>query len=559
MSRFINKKESFKVDDPNCLSECMAFIEDELRVAGVASKLVLRSVMLSEEVIVSLLEKADKGSEIRLQIKRIIGDATIHISSKGEAHDVFESEREIRITEELGDEETQAAIRAIMLNSLGENLKTNHKDGITRVRIKVAESENSMVRRTVIALALGLLFGLLLKFAMPAAAASAISTYALAPVKTMFMNALMIIVAPVIFFSIVTCISGFGNLSELGRVGVRVMGIYTFTSVVAIVIGFVTSKFLNPGTFGAALTENLDTPDISVDTNVDTSLLSTIVNIVPANFVKPFLENSTLQIIFLAVICGIAVGMIGEYTSILKDFFAACNSLFLTITTLIAKFIPLAVFCSVSLMMAQLGVKSFVSMLGYFGAILVGISCMLATYGLLVLLLGKVSPVMFFKNNREGMLTSFSLASSSAAMPTNMRTCTDKMGISSKVCSFSIPLGATVNMDGVCISLTITGLYLAKMYGVQVNSAMILSLAVTIILLSLGCPGVPGSGFVCLGVVLSQLGVPIEAIGLIMAINPFVDMFTTMSNTTGDVVAALITANKEGLLDREVFYDKKAV
>ena len=130
-----------------------------------------------------------------------------------------------------------------------------------------------------------------------------------------------------------------------------------------------------------------------------------------------------------------------------------------------------------------------------------------------------------------------------------MRTCTDKLGISPKVCSFSIPLGATVNMDGTSILLTVGGLFLARAYGVAVPGSALVSLSVTVILLSLGAPGVPGSSLVCLGLVLEGLGVPIEAIGLIMGINPIIDMLATMSNTTGDVAASLIVARSEGLLD----------
>ena len=144
-------------------------------------------------------------------------------------------------------------------------------------------------------------------------------------------------------------------------------------------------------------------------------------------------------------------------------------------------------------------------------------------------------------------------------MPENLKTCTDKLGISPKVCNFSIPLGATINMDGTCISLVLTGLYLAKMYGVNVPGSALPALALTIILLSLGCPGVPGSGLVCLGIVLNQIGVPISAIGLVIAIDPVLDMFDTMSNTTGDIACATIVASKEGLLDRKILNDPESV
>ena len=397
-----------------------------------------------------------------------------------------------------------------------------------------------------------------MKFAMPDAMCTATCDYLLSPVSSMFMSALKIVIAPVVFFSIVSCISSFGDLSELGRIGARVMGMYLITTVIAVFMSYGLSIILNPGKFGAALAMG-GMESVDVNTDVDTSLLHTIINIVPDNLVKPFLEADTLQLIFLAVLIGVAVGRIGKYTPVLSEFFEACNSLFLTLTTIIANFIPVAVFCSVALMLVNLGGESFISVFGFFATVVAAIFIMLIVYGLLILILTGLNPITFYKKNREGMITSFTLSSSSAAMPVNIRTCTDKLGISPKVCNFSIPLGATINMDGTCIGLVIGGLYLAKMYGVEVPTAMIAPLALTIILLSLGCPGVPGSGLVCLGIVLNQLGVPVEAMGLIIAINPIRDMFSTMSNTTGDVACALITASKEGLLDKEIYNDMSRV
>ena len=302
------------------------------------------------------------------------------------------------------------------------------------------------------------------------------------------------------------------------------MAVYLMTTVIAVLLALGISRVLQPGAFGFALAMGENTGALSVDLNIDTSLLHTIINIVPSNYLSPFLESNTLQIIFLAVLCGAAVGLAGEHTATLQEIFEAFNSLFLTITTLLSRLIPLVVFCSVSLMIKNMDGKSLVSILGYAGLILISLFCMIFIYGLLVLILGRLNPIIFFKKNREGMLTSLTLSSSSAAMPTNMQTCTDKLGISPKVCSFSIPLGATINMDGTCVFLTITGLFLARAYGVAVPGSTIVSLAITIILLSLGCPGVPGAAAVCLGIVLTNLGVPVEASGLVMGVIPFLDM-----------------------------------
>ena len=273
----------------------------------------------------------------------------------------------------------------------------------------------------------------------------------------------------------------------------------------------------------------------------------------PSNFLNPFVESDTLQVIFLAVICGIAVGMIGEYSSVLKEFFEACNSLFLTITSLITRLIPLVVFCSMALTIAEMGGTSILPVLGMTGLQILCIACMLVVYGLMILVMARLNPLKFFRKNRGAMLTSFSLMSSSAAMPTNMKSCTDNLGISPKICSFSIPLGATVNMDGTCMMLTVGSLFLARAYGVEITGAMLVSLCITNILLSLGAPGLPGVGLICLGVALNSIGVPIEGIAMIMGIYQIINMFNTMSNTTGDAAVTLIVAKTEGLVDTDVY------
>ena len=559
MKYFINSKIKIRPVEVSSISECLEFIEKELKKAGVSTRLAVRAEITSEEMLLRLIENSTGEGSIRIQIKRMFGDTVINMSVKGNEFDLYGGKKELsEDIEDIEDEDAQSVIRTFLLKANDSNLKYSHKDGVNSVRIMTGQSTVSSIKLTMGALALGILFGLILKFIMPEALCAGVCDYLLTPVSTVFMNALKIVIAPVVFFSIVTCISGFGDLSELGRIGARVMGMYLLTTVIAVVMSFFVTMLLSPGRFGAALAMQ-GGQAVDINTNVDTSLLNTIINIVPSNFIQPFLESDTLQLIFLAVVVGIAVGRIGEYTPVLSGIFEACNSLFLTVTSMIAKFIPAAVFCSISLMLVNLGGSSFLTMLGYFCTNVIEILIMMAIYGILVLVMARVNPAVFFRKIRQSMLTSFTLCSSSAAMPENLKTCTDKLGISPKVCNFSIPLGATINMDGTCISLVLTGLYLAKMYGVNVPGSALPALALTIILLSLGCPGVPGSGLVCLGIVLNQIGVPISAIGLVIAIDPVLDMFDTMSNTTGDIACATIVASKEGLLDRKILNDPEAV
>ncbi len=552
--RFINKKKSIPCKNADALAESLQFVEETLDELGVSKKLSMRTVLLAEEIIPQFIHNAETGADLRIHIQRSLGDASVSIQASGRNFDPLDVPGEkAELLGQMEDAEAEQAIRSILLKSQGDNLKITHRGGKNHARILVGKSDRSMMLWTGIALILGLFFGFVISSVFPPELSEGLSTCVLKPVKTVFMNALNMVIGPVVFFSIACCISQFKNLAELGRIAVKILVCYTVTTVIAVFLSILLFPVTDPGQFGFALTLDSGTEKVSVDTNRDTSILSMIVNIVPSNFVKPFLESDTLQIIFLGLLCGIAAGMIGKYAPMLQDFLEACNSLFLTITTIITRFIPLAAFCSSTLMMANIGGESIIYVLGFAGTTLMILACMLVIYGLLILVLGRLNPLKFYYNNREGMLTSLTLSSSSAAMPVNIKTCTEKMGISPKISNFSIPLGATINMDGTSIVLVTSTLFLTKAYGVVIPESMYMSIVIMIILMSLGCPGVPGAALVCLGIILEGLGVPIEAIGLIMGILPIVDMCATMSNTTGDVAMSLIVARSEGLLDLKKF------
>ena len=536
-------KKNFPADSENLLGDVADFVKDSMARLGVSRKLGGKVMLLSEESVVQLLRSAPQGSVLRVLVKRHFGETSITLSMPGDEYDPYEAP----------EEESEDSIRALLFRSFGENYKYRNRKQVNQVTIQAGQSEQSMLRMTLFALLIGVLFGFLAKFVLPGSVTNAISDYALTPIKTIFMNSLKIIIAPVVFFSIATSLSQYKNISELGRLGAKVFGMYLLTTVIAILLGFGVFSLFRPGEVGFALTGETQVAAVAVEAGASTSIIDTIVNIVPSNFLKPFVESETLQLIFLGVICGVAIGKIGQYSAGLRVAFDALNSFFLTVTSIFTKMIPVAVFASVSLLITGMDGSSLLTVLGFTGVMILALLLMICVYGLLVLGLGRLNPITFFRNCWESMLTSFTLCSSSAAMPTNMRTCTEKMGISPKVSSFSIPLGATINMDGTCIYLVITSLFLARAYNVEIPASAIFSLAVTIILLSLGAPGVPGMGLICLSTVLAQINVPLEAIGLVIAVESFLDMFITMSNTTGDVAASLIVARSEKLVNEEIY------
>jgi Na+/H+-dicarboxylate symporter len=539
------------------LGRALNYVESELVKYKLNRRDRMMAMLTAEETIVSLMEHAPENAEIELSFTKFFGNVTLSVRAPGEPFDVSESTNLLADAEADGiDADMEHAIRGLVLRAQGDTLRYKNKSHRNTMQILVKRSDRMQLYLTLGALLASILLGTIFKAVLPSEVQNGLNANLLTPIKTMFLNALKMIIGPVVFFSIVSCLSQFDSLRDLGKIGAKVMGMYLFTTLLAVLVGLGTFFLIRPG--DASLTAFVtDAANATIETASSTniSIRDTIVNIVPSNFVKPFLEADMLQIIFMAVLCGAAVGMIGDYSKPLRDFFEACNQLFLKITTIIVKVIPLAVLCSMTSLVMTTGNEMLFAIMSFVGTFVLALVLMLCVYALLVLIFARLNPIPLLKKHAPTMLTNFSLASSNAAMPFNIESC-KKLGISSKVCSFSIPLGATVNMDGSCIYMAVAGLFLANVFGVKIDGSALFSMVFSIIVLSIGAPGIPGSGLVCLSVLLVQLGVPAEAISLIMGIDSILGMFRVAVNSTGDVAVSLIVAKTEHLLDIETY--KKA-
>ena len=531
-----------------------SFVESFFQKAGIRGKEKARAMLIVDEAVGSLYEHRS-GTEDRMHVRasKWFGNTTIELSMRGNAYDLSEEIASATLSdEEEISQETQSVIRNILLRSKAEDLKYSHRNGTNYIRITVDRSRNAFLFQTLGAMVIAVIIAILLDIFAPEGFNKALDSYLLIPVKTIYLNALKMVVAPVVFFSIVSCIVQFSDLSELGRIGGKTIACYLFTTVIAVGVGLGAFYLFQPGDASLAR-KTVSDVSAAASQSMTVSLKDTIVGIVPSNFLNPFLESNMMQLIFLAVVCGIATGLIGKYSGILKDLFQACNDLFLKITTLFIRMMPVAVFCSIASMMLTLGYDSILSVLSMVGTFLFGLLMMMCLYCLMIMIGGRISPIPFVKKYAPVMLQVFSMASSNASIPINMDACEKKLGISRKVYSLSIPLGATLNMDGTCIHLAVFSLALARVFGVPVTDGGIFSLIISIIVLSIGAPGVPGSGLICLSVLLTQLNVPVEALGLVMGIDAFMGMFRCMSNCLGDVAVSTIVARTEGEIDMKVY------
>lgn len=550
-------KRKFEADSKN-ISELTEFVRENLEKYGIKKKDRIKVMLAVEEAAGSLLKhnivpEGSSSGDIYVMVKAKLGNVNIELSAKGEEYSLADNMSSAALDsdgEQVDD--IQESIRNIILGSMTDNIKYRNKNGINYIRMTVIRSKQAFLYQTLGAMGAAVILGLIFSSAFPAELNSTMNSMIFAPVKTVYMNALKMIVAPVVFFSIISCIVQFSDLSALGRIGGKIIGMYLFTTGLAICVGISVFYLIKPGDASLAASLVADASKITSET-VNVSIKDTLVGIVPSDIINPFLKSDMLQLIFMAVLCGVATGLIGKYSSMLIELFSACNDLFLKVTTMIIKVMPIAVFCSIMSMMLTMGIKTIFSVLGMFGTFLLGLFIMMVVYSLLMVLIGRLNPLPFIRKYAPFMLQVFSLASSNASIPVNMEACEKKIGISKRIYSLSIPLGATLNMDGTCVHLAVFALALAKTYGVEINGAAMLSMVISIVVLSMGAPGIPGSGLICLSVLITQMNVPVEGIGLVMGIDSLCGMFRTMSNCLGDVAVSTIVAKSENELDMEVY------
>ena len=531
------------------IPEAVDFIKASMERRKVARRDVLRTMMLAEEVLDRLIEHAPAGAPVTLEAGGRFGSVVLRITVAGEPFDIDSLGDQRQKLDSAGyDEEANDAIRRMMQKLIGNRLECQNRRGVNHVVLRGRRSPYEGLIHTLIALALGLAAGLLIKFALPGSA-KAISENLFTPVYTVFMNALKMIVGPLVFCSVASSIADFGDLKALGRIAARVVAMYLITSVLAIGVGLLTYRVFPIGSpaLASAVTDAADAT-IAKGASVTISLRDTLVGIVPTDIITPFQKSDMLQLIFMATILGMAAAILSSSKPGLRKALNTLNSAFSLITGKLVAFIPLVVFCSMAKMMIAMELSSLAGVLAWVPVVYAGDVLMIGVY----LLLARANPVKFLSKYYPAMLAAFTLSSSNAALPSSVKQC-EKLGVSERVYSFSLPLGATINMDGSCITLVISALFMARIFGIPVTGGVLLSLFIAIMVLSVGSPGVPGGNLVCLALLIPQIGIPAEAISLVMGLYPLVSMMQTCANVTGDAVVTTIVARHEGLLDEKQY------
>ena len=392
----------------------------------------------------------------------------------------------------------------------------------------------SLAMQIFIALVLAIAAGLLLQ-----KHAQFAETY-IKPFGTIFLNLLKFIVVPIVLFSIMCGIISMRDIKKVGAIGLKTVVYYMCTTAFAITIGLIGGNLFKK------MFPVIATTDLSYQVGEKTSLMDTIVNIFPSNFISPMAEANMLQVIVMALLIGFAIILVGEEKN--TRIITACNDLndvFMKCMEMILKLSPIGVFCLLCLVVAANGATIIGSLaMVLLAAYVCYIVHAVVVYSFAVKTIGGISPLTFFKEMLPAIMFAFSSASSVGTLPINME-CTEKLGTSREISSFILPLGATINMDGTAIYQGVCAIFIASCYGIHLTLPQMLTIIFTATLASIGTAGVPGAGMVMLAMVLTSVGLPVDGIALVAGVDRIFDMGRTTVNITGDASCCVIVSNLE--------------
>lgn len=368
-----------------------------------------------------------------------------------------------------------------------------------------------------------------------------------------FIASLKMLVVPLVFVSLVCGTSSLKDISTLGRLGGKTVLFYLVTTALAITLALTMGTIFQPGA-GA---------DLSAATTFASkeapSLGDVIVGMFPTNPISSMAQGNTLQIIVFAILFGVAISAAGKPGERIAALFVDLNAVIMKLVALLMNIAPYGVFFLMAKLFTGLGLDAIYNLLGYFLVLSATLLLHgLVTYSVMLKAFSGLSPIVFLKKMEDAVMFAFSTASSNATIPVTMETATKRLGVNNKVASFTVPLGATINMDGTAIMQGVATVFIAQAFNIDLTMSDYLAVIMTATLASIGTAGVPGVGLIMLAMVLNQVGLPVEGIALIMGVDRLLDMIRTAVNITGDSVVTCIVAKSENEMNIDVFNNPKA-
>ena len=366
--------------------------------------------------------------------------------------------------------------------------------------------------------------------------------------SAIFVNLLKLLIVPLVFFSLVSGISSLTSMTSLGNISFKTIALYLSTTAVAVSLSLIVGSIFKPG---AGYSSNIAPPEKLPEGQ---GIYETILDVFPSNIIEAMAQNQMLAVVFFSILFGLALNKTNHLTGNFSEAFEKLNTVFMQLVIMIISFAPIGVFCLIGKFVITDGLDIFQEAFKY---VILLISVLIihafVTYSLILKIFTNLNIWTFFKKMKEVAIFAFSTSSSAATIPVTLKAVQDDLGVNKNVASFVIPVGATINMDGTAIMQGMATIFIAQMSGIDLTLIQYVQVVILAVVTSIGTAAVPSAGTITLVIILQQFGLPLEAIGIILAVDRILDMLRTSVNVTGDAAIACIVADSEDLLDKDIF------
>ncbi len=403
----------------------------------------------------------------------------------------------------------------------------------------------SFTKKIIVSMILGIIFGVLINMIdVSQSSTHSIIINGLDLVSHLFLSALKLIIIPLIFFSIVCGIVSLSEDVSISRLGIKTISLYLVTTIIAISLGLLFASLISY--------EPVLVTDLNSEINVKD--IQSENNFFPSNIFKSMVDGNIIHLLIFSILIGISASRIKEKIKTFIKYVHEFNEVINELVKIIISFTPLAVFCILSKTFATQGLDTLMPLMGYFLTVVAALILhFFITFSLLLKIFTSLDPLIFYRNIKDVLVFTFSTSSSSASIPFTLKTANEKCGVDTSISTFSIPLGATINMDGTAIMQGCATFFLASLYGIDLGINEILIIVITATIASIGTAGIPSAGIIMLTVIFTQIGIPLEGITLLLGVDRLLDMMRTSVNVSGDLCISCIVASSEDKLDHNTF------
>ena len=519
-------------------------LEAYLKEHNTDAKDIQTALLLLEEISVRFLEHSpDVPVEVR--VRNRFGSISVTLSNAAED---FNPISEIK---DWGTE-SENYFRTLIFRANAEKLDYARQNGRNVVNIKARKPKNRMMVLALLMLVVGVILGLVMVHTMGRESAELFDYEVFETISAMFFNALGMLIIPMIFCSVVTTIAGLSSLSDTGRLGGKALRTYMTTTAMAILVGFGAAYLFLPRKLPDAV---MKIAEGHTTESVEILGRDMLIGLIPKDILAPIQNANIMQVMLLAVFVGMALGVLGEKIQVLNRLIEDLTNLFQTLVNMVAAFMPLVTLAATASLMIHIGLPVLPLLGRLILTEIIAVGVMWLIYSIQLGIRG-ISPVPFWRA-LPGYFRKSGLPNYSGAyLPYSMELCTRQFGVSPRVTSFTTSLGATINMDGACVHFVLCSVLFARLYNVELDANMIATIAIAVFILSMGDSAVQNSSLISMTSILTMMGVPTSALGLILGVDAVLDMFRCGSNIIGDLSATLTIGKSEGEMDVEKYRSK---